>query len=557
MKQFSIFCLFLLTLTLQAQVTNEGTPASWNKALKKQVAPITMPAFNLDQILNKEHTSNIGDMRKKPLKFGHKFDVNYNTFNAGAWETLPNGDRIWRIHFISKGAKSINFLFDYFYLPEGGKVYLYNNDKTDLIGAYTASENQENGELGTWIVHGDHVWIEYFEPANKKGLGRLNIDKVIHGYKAIGNTFSQKINESGLTCNVDVMCNPGGNINWVAHRDNIRHAVAQILINGNGLCTGTLVNNVTQDGTPYLLTAHHCLNVNNDGVANNYNANNWAFGFQWFTNTPQCATGNPTQGPNTAINIINGAQLRANRIGSDVALFQLNQAIPAAWNLYFAGWDNTNGPSAANLGVHHPNGDIMKLCRNDVMPASQSVTIEGQTADSWVLNWELGTTQGGSSGSCLLDQNGRIIGQLFGGASGCQNTNPNGQTDVYGRFGTSWNTGPTANTRLRDWLDPNNTAPTTLNGAFLNQILTTNDIVGTLEFAVYPNPSTDHITISHQNPNDLQYALHNTLGQHLKSGTLKYSSTILPLGNYTPGIYYLTVKNTNSNETATKKLVIR
>ena len=36
--------------------------------------------------------------------------------------------------------------------------------------------------------------------------------------------------------------------------------------------------------------------------------------------------------------------------------------------------------------------------------------------------WELGVTEGGSSGSPLFDQNGRIIGQLFGGTATCIDT---------------------------------------------------------------------------------------------------------------------------------------
>jgi lysyl endopeptidase len=50
----------------------------------------------------------------------------------------------------------------------------------------------------------------------------------------------------------------------------------------------------------------------------------------------------------------------------------LDQRPPAAWNLFYGGWDNTTTASTAQLGVHHPSADIMKLCRNDQAAISQT-----------------------------------------------------------------------------------------------------------------------------------------------------------------------------------------
>ncbi|MBL7942304.1 MAG: secretion system protein Por, partial [Flavobacteriales bacterium] len=66
--------------------------------------------------------------------------------------------------------------------------------------------------------------------------------------------------------------------------------------------------------------------------------------------------------------------------------------------------------------------------------------------------------------SPLFDQNHRIIGQLYGGASACAGSVNNGLFDYYGRFGVSWDAGSTASTRLKDWLDPGNTGVSILDG---------------------------------------------------------------------------------------------
>ena len=47
---------------------------------------------------------------------------------------------------------------------------------------------------------------------------------------------------------------------------------AIIIVGGSGSCTGAMVNNTAQDGTPYFLTANHCLGGN---------TNNWSFKFDF------------------------------------------------------------------------------------------------------------------------------------------------------------------------------------------------------------------------------------------------------------------------------------
>jgi hypothetical protein len=70
-----------------------------------------------------------------------------------------------------------------------------------------------------------------------------------------------------------------------------------------------------------------------------------------------------------------------------------------------------------------------------------------------VADWDLGSTEPGSSGSPLFDQAHRVIGQLHGGFASCTSQ----EADWYGKFSVSWNGGGTSSTRLSDWLDPDGT----------------------------------------------------------------------------------------------------
>jgi hypothetical protein len=82
---------------------------------------------------------------------------------------------------------------------------------------------------------------------------------------------------------------------------------------------------------------------------------------------------------------------------------------------------------------------------------------------TWSVKWDRNTTtEGGSSGSPLFDENKRIIGQLWGGGASCNNLTA---TDFYGRLSNSWlPSGSDSSKQLKYWLDPSNTGAQFING---------------------------------------------------------------------------------------------
>ena len=105
MKSISTFILLVTCLFGYAQVTNEGTPKSWGLRNDTGLAPIVMPGFDLAKMQQEDAVNDIKNDR--PWRFGYEFTVDYNLANSGKWETLENGDRVWRIRFYSEGAKSM------------------------------------------------------------------------------------------------------------------------------------------------------------------------------------------------------------------------------------------------------------------------------------------------------------------------------------------------------------------------------------------------------------------------------------------------------------------
>ena len=67
------------------------------------------------------------------LRYGQAIDVNFG-LKEGKW-TICNGGYKWRLGVKSKEAVSLDFTFDSFYLPEGAELYIYNKDRTMVMGA--------------------------------------------------------------------------------------------------------------------------------------------------------------------------------------------------------------------------------------------------------------------------------------------------------------------------------------------------------------------------------------------------------------------------------------
>ena len=444
MRKLLLLSIWLFSgLHTFGQISVSSTPPSFNNPLINNVPTYKLPIVNENQLRIEDDLAQ--QDKSTPLRFGKDFSVQLNLNNSGVWEQLPNGDKVWRLKIKSKDAKSINLIFDDFYMPQGGEFFIYNLDKTSIIGAFTSINNKTHGQFSTAPVKGQTVILEYYEPISAQGQGRLQVSSIIHAYRDMFKTaddyiqsLDKNFGDAG-NCNVDINCAEGSN--W----QDEKRSVAMILTNGNTRwCTGTMVNNTAQDTTPYILTGEHCLDGNED---------TWVFVFNY--ESPNC---NGLDG--NVIQSISGSITRASFAYSDLALLELSAIPPPSYLVYYAGWNNSTTASTNPVCIHHPSGDVKKI--------SQDLGTIGNgfayNVDHWrIQNWNVGTTESGSSGAPLFDSNGRIIGQLHGGNASCSNTTG---FDEFGKLSASWLGGGTQATQLKHWLDPLNTGSTTSDGQY-------------------------------------------------------------------------------------------
>lgn len=448
---FSLFLfLFGFGFSLSAQVLEGSVPESFRGKIKPPKSYFKLPAINSDSLIIAGEQARAQSLEKR-LQFGFEHAVSIDFFEKASKTTLPNGETVYQFGVECPDALSLNFIFSQFNLAQGVRLYIADAHKLSFVGAYTSLNNNEANALGTELIYTSKAIIEIIEPIEAKGKSSLTISTIVHGFIDLDHEMEKALGQAG-NCNVDVNCPLGSG--WESQRNSVA-----CVVSGGGACTGSLVNNTSGSIIPYYLSANHC----------GTNPTNWVFRFRWERTAANaiCAQTNSTANNGPTNMTVNGGVLRASNSGSDFILVELNTAPNPAWGIYYNGWDNTDALTVTQgTGIHHPRGDIKKICREDD-PLTQQVTpFNGNpNTNVWrVNNWDQGVTEPASSGSPLFDQNKRVVGVLSGGSAACNGFTDNGGYDIYGRFGVAWDQGSTPATRLKEWLDPGNTGATVIDG---------------------------------------------------------------------------------------------
>lgn len=377
------------------------------------------------------------DAEGLPFRFALPVDVALTTDNAGTWENLPDGQRLWRLRLSSPGALSLNLGFVRFHLPEAARLLVYPAD--DLRGArrFDTEFNAGHGQLWTPVFLTDEVVVELLVPASQQAQVDLELGVIGRGYRFFGEADK---GNSG-PCNVDVVC-PDGDL-W---RDEI-DSVGLLGIGASFVCTGAMINNVESDGRPLFLTASHC-NVS-AAVAPTVVV-------YWNYQSPDCGLRDGGSLAQTS----NGSTLLARFSVSDFILLELDEAPDPAFGVKYAGWNRTLDDPTSATAIHHPRSDVKSISfEDDLLTTTAYLALAPQPGTGnhlRVADWDVGTTESGSSGSPLFDQDHYIVGQLHGGYAACAND----LADWYGRLSTSWVGGGTVDSRLSDHLDPGATGAT-------------------------------------------------------------------------------------------------
>ncbi len=532
-KCIGVFIAILCTIQANAQISYGGYPRTINEKSTKKIIPIIELQKVNHNFYYEEDMKGTG--KGSPMRVGIMQKTSISNLHDGVVDTLINGDRIWRMEIVSEGATFLFPCFKKYDIPEGAELYVYDKNHHYVLGKFTSLNVLNDGSFNTQAIPGDHLILEYYEPASVAGTGVLEIDEIGHGYKDMFDLFKEEKGYHGSSegnCHINVVCPEGDP--W---RDQIRSVVHYQMVVGGYIymCSGALINNTNRDKTNYILSAYHC--------QEDKNVTRWIFYFNYQTNECLRNTGTYNQS-------VVGASIVAKNDKSDFLLLKLSGAIPESYNVYYSGWDKSNTTPSVGSCIHHPGGDWKKIS----IPSS----VGNMNSYYWKVNWisgnnNKGVTEEGSSGSPLFNASKRIVGQLQGGLSACDRINtPDILYDIYGKLSSSWNGGGTESTWLSTWLDPKKTGVTYIDGMNwdenplgIAQQETIND-----NFMIYPNPSKGVFYVDIDEIGVAEYSIYDMMGRCVEKSkiTLTSSSYQLKVNTSLNGGTYLLEININGRK---------
>jgi uncharacterized repeat protein (TIGR01451 family) len=457
----------LIGVFCYSQKSNGGYPLSFHKIdLQENIDNVIV---NPPSISNLQFEDSVREVNNQFYRVGLVLPLNLNISNFGTWDELADGTKIWRLKISSQGAKSLTVLYDNFHLTPGSKLYLYNENKKQVLGYYDYKTNPVNtNSFSTQMIEGESVYLELNLASDCTELPILNISGIVYNYRAVNDLiqyYSNNTKETGFGasggCHPNINC-PEGNY-W---QDEKKGIALIFVIDGMaaGFCNGSLVNNTAFDGTPYFLTAEHC-----GGSVSASDMTQWQFYFNFEADGCE----NPTVSP--SYETVIGAEFRSKgpmNDGTDFLLLELltTPEYLSSIDTYYNGWDRSEIAATSGVLISHPSGDIKKIST-----FTETLTISTYTGCLFETHWKAfwqptesgyGCTEGGASGAPLLSQDHLIVGTLTGGASYCD-APTSSMWDCFGKFDSHWITNGTIdNLRLKPWLDPDNTGSFTCPGFY-------------------------------------------------------------------------------------------
>lgn len=546
MKAKILFALFFLsTCSLLAQKIDKRIARTQTSL--KDVQQIIMPPLDNEALLTAEME------RREPgiaPRFAENIEVEISPATHGTWEVLDNGNSLWRLQIISHDAKSLNLGFIKFFMPDGGTLILYSPDYQRVMGPFTPSDNEEHEELWTPVLDGDRLVIEVQIPSHYQAFLELELKSVNHDFLGFNSVVSG-------SCNLDVICGEADGWGIVDGYRDIIQSVAVISTGGGTFCTGFLVNNANNDCTPFFMTANHC-GINAGSAPS-------LVTFWNYQNSTCREPGSPASGANGDGNLSDfntGSIFRAGYGPSDMTLVELDDPVSETANAFFAGWNAQDfSTTDTTIGVHHPSTDEKRISFefDDTHVGDWPGAGMNANGDHIIVpDWDIGTTEGGSSGSPLFDNDKRVVGQLHGGGAACGNDD----YDSYGWFHTSWEGGGSPSTRLKDWLDPDDTGILTLNGRSQMQCSFAVDATNNPQTLCAPADATYTINVSENFLDSVSLSITNvpgdataTFGATLVAPGESTTITISNTGSLSSGTFTMTVTGTDGTETASSELV--
>lgn len=457
---------------LYGQIETPGIPRSFiNSDFKTSFLQTHVVQAPDKEVLRMEDS--ISSTKDLPYRSGICIPLDFSIQNSGITTRLNDGTICWRLKLECLGAQALGLAFSKIELPKEAKLFCYSSNNSSVLGAFTNINKMADG-FAIRPIAGQVCILELNVPSEKINEVKLELSELLYIYRNYFDPLEKTVNYgmSG-SCEVNVSCQEG--VEWQKQKNSVVKILSKI---GSSVyyCSGSVVNNTSQNFTPYILSAAHCAEGFGGLLASASDYAKWVFYFNY--ETISCKSSATSGNEKTMV----GAEKVAMAdnpadMGSDFLLVRLKIDIPGSYQPFYSGWDASNAISQSGVCIHHPDGDFKKI--STYTKPLISGTWESTPNTHWIVNWSKttngqGVTEGGSSGSPLYSNDGLVVGTLTGGYSDCNNVS---ESDYYGKVAYSWlSNGTSAERQLKPWLDPVNLGVLKIPGSF-NEIFTAAEFV--------------------------------------------------------------------------------
>lgn len=614
----SVLAMAGIGLNASAQLSQGGIPLSiQQKVALNQVPVSSYAAPDWDAFLASEKAMKPEQQFSSPFIVALNASADFGFPQSGQMEVATDGSTIWRGVISIENAPAIGLAFDKYALPEGVKLFVTNENKKQIAGAFDASNNDPSGFFIIDAIQGSKVFVE-LNIATGVNIDdiKLHIDKALVFHRAIEHLkpyliagestldqYDGQLNGLSSVCMINAICATG---DYVANPRKSTVQTLSISSAGAGLCSGTLVNNTgnAAGGTckPYIATATHCETT---GETNNTSSKFAQLLVRFNFERPDCAGTGATNGLTlTGVNLIARAAMQSSwttnvsNIKGDFMLYELKTAIPASYGAVLSGWkrqdatvQTTAGAGKKFYGFHHPVGDNKKMTNaSSITSYGWPNQVPNPSGTRWLMQATEGYASQGSSGSGLFDGDGywigvaSVAGQLGTVPASCNAAAAGGTSQgtpfdavFYQKASHAWEyneNGISGANSLKPFLDPANTGAAKVNSVNATTCTSLTSGGGTegsvsinkvdeqlsANVSVFPNPSNEgnvQLQFNLKEAMDLNISVVDVAGRIVYESKIKDAksgSRKLDLQHVANGLYV--VKIATATGFTSKKLLI-
>jgi V8-like Glu-specific endopeptidase len=327
-----------------------------------------------------------------------------------------DGGFVWTAMVESRGATALRLHFTNFNLPDNAFVYVYGVNG-DAFGPYGGQGHTQTGDFWSHTITGPvtYVQVRHFGPVSEEDLKSISFD--IEGAGHLSEQFLipfyskkvepiENVSSAAAHCPDNEDCVEDASCHNVGAVADSKKAVAYMeFVSGAWIymCSGGLIAD-SDSGTqiPYFMTANHCISKGGE-----------ASSLECYFNYATSNCGGNCPDPGTFPRTI-GSSIKDSGRNGDHTLLQLSQNPPSG--AAFLGWNNT--PIANNNGfklyrISHPSGAPQAYSQHDV--ETSFGFCQGMPIGEFIYSQDkVGATEGGSSGSPVVNSLGQFVGQLYG-----------------------------------------------------------------------------------------------------------------------------------------------